>query len=198
MPEHPDSPAPRTAGRPPTIDPEGVAASALLLFSDRGYEAISMEEIAASVGIGRKSLYRYFPSKAALVWGGLDEAADASRRALEDLAGRGVTDVLQLLGAASAAAATSLPDLAVTRGRLRLIANHPELGAQAYSRLDGQRRDIAGYLCAAGMDEDDAYYLSIAYSATLFAGWISWARGESEEPLPYLMRAIRVLRLPGE
>lgn len=150
------------------------------------------------MGIGRKSLYRYFPSKAALVWGGLEEAAEASRRALDELAGNGVTDVRELLGAASAAAATSLPDLAVTRGRLRLIANHSELGAQAYARLDGQRRDIAGYLAASGMDEDDAYYLSAAYSATLFAGWIHWAQGESEVPLPYLMRALRVLRLPGE
>ena len=59
---------PRSTGRPVTIDPDAVAAIALRLFAERGYEQTSMEDIAREAGIGRKSLYRYFSNKAELVW----------------------------------------------------------------------------------------------------------------------------------
>ena len=39
-----------------------------------------MEDIAREAGIGRKSLYRYFSSKAELVWGGMEPVIEASGR----------------------------------------------------------------------------------------------------------------------
>ena len=74
---------PRSTGRPVTIDPDAVAAIALRLFAERGYEQTSMEDIAREAGIGRKSLYRYFSSKAELVWGGMEPVIEASGRVLE-------------------------------------------------------------------------------------------------------------------
>jgi hypothetical protein len=45
----------RPAGRPVSIDPEAIAALALKMFAERGYEQTSMEDIAREAGVGRKS-----------------------------------------------------------------------------------------------------------------------------------------------
>lgn len=41
-----------------------VVAAARRLFAERGVGAVSLGDIAAAVGLGRTSLYRYFPTKA--------------------------------------------------------------------------------------------------------------------------------------
>ena len=81
--EDPQRAVERATGRPATIDPDAVARVALRLFAERGYERTSMEDIAGAAGIGRKSLYRYFASKADLVWGGIGPVAEAAGRALD-------------------------------------------------------------------------------------------------------------------
>ncbi len=156
-----------------------------------------MDEIAAAAGIGRKSLYRYFPSKPALVWGGFEVATAASQEILGRRHEPAPGDPLEVLRAAAEASVRALPDLAVTRGRLRLIAEHPELGAQSYAMLGGQRQAVVDFLVSSGLSGSEAYYVSAAYSAALFAGWLRWAQGEDKEPLPHLLEALRVLRIPG-
>jgi AcrR family transcriptional regulator len=41
-----------------------VFAAAIRLFLDRGYERVTLGDIAAEIGLARSSLYRYFPDKA--------------------------------------------------------------------------------------------------------------------------------------
>lgn len=194
---------PRSTGRPATIDPDAVAAIALRLFAERGYEQTSMEDIAREAGIGRKSLYRYFSSKAELIWGGMEPVVEASGRVLDSAhagsASAGATggDVLAGLREAAVAGVAVLPDLAVTRGRLRLIAEHPELASRSYESLAPQRERARAYLVSAGLGEDVAGYLCAAFMGTTFEAWMQWAAGTDPDPVPYLVAAVGVLRVPG-
>ena len=72
----------RSPGRPRTISPDVVSLVALRLFDERGFDAVSMDDIAREAGVSRRSLFRLFPSKQSLVWGGLDEFVARFRAAL--------------------------------------------------------------------------------------------------------------------
>lgn len=189
----------RGTGRPATIDPEAVAAIALRLFEVRGYESVSMEDIATAAGIGRKSLYRYFPTKAALVWGGLDEAVSVSRKALLEHSGSRdpSSNPAIILTIAGLSVAHQIPDLEITRGRLLLIAQHEELSALAYGKLRDQRTAMRDYLISVGIIEEYADSLAAAYSAALFAGWMRWAQGEAASPQIELSIAFDTVRIPN-
>ncbi|GHG20450.1 MULTISPECIES: TetR/AcrR family transcriptional regulator [Amycolatopsis] len=66
---------------------EQVLAAATTLFAQRGFHAVSMEDIGAAAGIAGPSVYRHFPSKAALMVAIGHRAADrlalAAERALQ-------------------------------------------------------------------------------------------------------------------
>ena len=190
--------AARAAGRPVTIDPDAVAGIALRLFAENGYEQTSMEDIARAAGIGRKSLYRYFASKADLAWGGMDAVVEASGGVLEETRRNGMPDggVLAGLRAAAIAGVAAIPDLAVTRGRLRLISEHPELAGRSYASLAPQRDRALRYLLALGVGEDSARYLCAAYLGATFEAWMHWAAGTEPDPVPYLLAAVAVLQVP--
>ncbi|WP_284753676.1 TetR family transcriptional regulator [Arthrobacter sp. efr-133-R2A-120] len=194
----------RTTGRPATIDPDAVAGVALRLFAENGYERTSMEDIAREAGIGRKSLYRYFPSKADLVWGGMEPVVKASGRALEAAHTAEQSDgdtsdggILAGLRAAAIAGVSAIPDLSVTRGRLRLIAEHPELASRSYDALAPQRDRARLYLVAQGVSERAAGYLCAAYLGATFQAWMQWATGTEADPVPYLLESMAVLRVPA-
>jgi AcrR family transcriptional regulator len=190
----------RSTGRPVTIDPDVVAGIALRLFAERGYEQTSMEDIARAAGIGRKSLYRYFASKADLIWGGMEPVVEASGQVLDEARAKGAPDggVLAGLRAAAVAGAAAIPDLSVTRGRLRLIAEHAELASRSYAALAPQRERARRYLVALGVGGDTARYLCAAYLGATFEAWMNWAAGTDPDPVPYLLAAMEVLRIPAE
>ena len=62
---------------PPRLDKEQlILDSAERLFAQYGFEGVSLESIAAAVGINRHNLLYYFPSKEALYRNVLDRVLD--------------------------------------------------------------------------------------------------------------------------
>ena len=86
---------PRGRGRPPGRTPEGAATrarlyqTAIALIAERGYEATTMRDVAARAGVSPGLLYRYFPSKRAVVLTLYDNLSEQfARRATSMPAGK--------------------------------------------------------------------------------------------------------------
>src|SRR5215204_319268 len=86
---------PRKRGRPPGQTSQGAAArdrlyaTAMQLIAARGYEATTLRDIAREAGVSIGLLYRYFPSKQAVVIALYDElSSEYERRAADLPAGR--------------------------------------------------------------------------------------------------------------
>src|SRR5687767_11738816 len=59
-----------------------VARVAVRLFDRRGFDAVSVDEIARRAGVSRRTLFRYFPSKEDLVFHGHDRLVGRLRELL--------------------------------------------------------------------------------------------------------------------
>jgi mycofactocin system transcriptional regulator len=53
--------------------------AAFRLFEETGFEQTTVDDIAAATGIGRRTFFRYFPSKNDVVWGQFDTELDRMR-----------------------------------------------------------------------------------------------------------------------
>ena len=101
--------AAETRGRPRVGDPGAISDIALELVARHGWSSTTMQRIATASGISAPTLFRYFPTKADVLWHRLDENVEFFRFAFEERAqrqdlGRAITDRGARCGFTSAAA----------------------------------------------------------------------------------------------
>lgn len=123
----------RRPGRPQIADPDGIALAAVALFARDGYDAVTMDDVAAASGVSRRTLFRHFASKADLVWRDFFATyARLSERAEQEEVRPGLDGVRDLLRDG-----LDLPEdrEANARVRLRIIGSSPEVFAAGISGL---------------------------------------------------------------
>ncbi|BAJ74220.1 transcriptional regulator [Microbacterium testaceum StLB037] len=189
-----ERPNERPAGRPRTIDPGRVSLVALRLFDERGFDAVSMDEVATAAGVSRRSLFRLFPTKAALVWDGLEESSDRFRTSLAASAeDEPVWEVIRR--AFEAGATIPAESIEVTRHRLRVIRANPSI-QQVGAPTIGMMTDAAARFAVerSGSSPDDLSILVRVHAlmAAVNASLAWWAlHGGTEAPQSVVRRALR-------
>ncbi|SFI73471.1 MULTISPECIES: TetR/AcrR family transcriptional regulator [Microbacterium] len=189
----------RGPGRPIEADPDAIALTALRLFAEHGADGITMTKIAQACGISRRSLFRWFPSKAALVWGGTVEADERFEAAYAARPAEG-TPLAELVKAAYVSAIAPLGATAdVTRLRLQLIDANPNVyawGADARRRMS---RHIAEHIAHSERVSPDglrAITLAAAWTAAAYTALVWWAdHGGDRSPADVLDEALTGLGL---
>ncbi|MDF2979800.1 MAG: mftR [Actinomycetospora sp.] len=105
---------------------------ALELFATQGFDETTVDELAAAGGVGRRTFFRYFPTKLDVVLGELDEGLAGLVLALGEQPGDDpVAAARAAFLAVNRYADVELPAL---RRRLGLIEDVPELAARATVR----------------------------------------------------------------
>jgi TetR/AcrR family transcriptional regulator, regulator of mycofactocin system len=66
-------------GRAPSTTHAELSHTALRLFMERGFDQTTIDDIVREAGIGRRTFFRYFPSKNDLPWGEFDVLLDRMR-----------------------------------------------------------------------------------------------------------------------
>jgi mycofactocin system transcriptional regulator len=164
-------------GRPPSTTHEHVSHVALDLFSHEGFDETTMDDIADALGIGRRTLFRYFKSKNDMVWGDFDRVLDRLRADFAALDPR-----LPLMEALRRAAVSSntypaeaLPELRI---RMTLITTVPALQAHSMLRYAEWRQVVAEF-AAKRLRRDPGDFApqavghaALAASTSAFTHWV--------------------------
>src|SRR4051812_44741480 len=81
-------------GRPPGTSARALELIALDLFSEQGFDDTTVEQIAAAAGVSSRTFFRYFESKASVLWHDFDHEVAELRAAFAE-----VSDELALMDA---------------------------------------------------------------------------------------------------
>ena len=168
---------------------------ALELFTEQGYEATTVDQLALAAGMSRRTFFRYFPSKNDIAWGGFDRELERLRRWLRDCApGLPVMDAVRQ--AVVACNRLSEDEIRWHRKRMALILRVPALQAHATLRYVQWRQVIAEFVAPRlGQATNSLVPQSIAY-ATLgvaIAAHEQWLAAEHSDLSLTLDIALREL-----
>jgi mycofactocin system transcriptional regulator len=136
--------APRVGRRRSTTQ-DHITNVALELFATRGFDEVSVDDVAHAAGIARRSLFRYYPSKNAIPWGDFDSHLDHMRDLLDAVPAEvPVREALR-----SALLAFNSFDDAETarhRQRMRVILETDALQAHSMTMYGGWRAVVAAFV----------------------------------------------------
>ena len=184
-----------TRGRPASTSRQDVARAALDLFARQGYDATTVDEIAAAVGISRRTFFRYYESKPDVVWGEFDaELVRLRDRLAEARASEPMMDVLRRsVIATNRFGAGELDELRI---RMVLISTVPTLVAHSAVRYEEWCDVVATFAASRlGGAPDDLAPQTVARASlgAAMAAFASWARDDRGDLVGDVDRAFRLL-----
>jgi mycofactocin system transcriptional regulator len=184
-----------TRGRPASTSRHDVARAAFDLFARQGYDRTTVDEIAAAVGISRRTFFRYFDSKPDVVWGEFDsELARLRDRLTEAPVGEPMMEVLRRsVIATNRFGAGELDELRI---RMVLISTVPTLVAHSAVRYEEWCDVVARFAATRiGGSPDDLGPQTVARAAlgAAMAAFACWARDDTDDLVGEVDRAFRLL-----
>jgi TetR/AcrR family transcriptional regulator, regulator of mycofactocin system len=182
-------------GRRPATTRQDVARAALELFGRQGYDDTSIDEIAAAVGVSRRTFFRYYDSKPEVVWGEFDAELVRLRTRLEaaprhqpviDVLRRAVMDTNRF----------GPRELEELRIRIGLTSTVPTLVAHSAVRYAEWCDVVAGFVAGRiGGSPDDLGPQTVARAAlgVATAAFVHWARSDRGDLVDEVDQAFRLL-----
>jgi mycofactocin system transcriptional regulator len=134
-------------GRRRSTTTDHISNVAIDLFTARGFDEVSVDDVAEASGIARRTLFRYYPSKNALPWGDFDAHLAHMRDLLAGL-DPGVPIGEALRTALLAFNSFDEQETARHRQRMRVILETAALQAYSMTMYAGWRAVVAGFVAA--------------------------------------------------
>jgi mycofactocin system transcriptional regulator len=161
---------------------------AFALFAVRGFDATTVDEIAAAAGIGRRTFFRYFPSKNDIPWGAFEDELERMRVRLKACPPEvPLADAIRVaLIDFNRVAPEQVP---LHRRRMELILRVPTLLAHSTLRFTAWREVVAEFVAErTGRRQDDLAPQAVAYAVlgVAVAAYEHWLDDQGSD-LPALL-----------
>lgn len=188
------------AGRPRRGRPSGTSAReleliALRLFTEQGFDETTVEEIATAAGVSRRTFFRYFDSKSAVLWHEFDVEVEELRAAFARVPAEVplMDAIRQVVVGVNSYHAEDVPEL---RTRMNLISSVPALQASAAPHYDAWERAVSAFAAERlGQPADSLYVLAIGRTtlAACRAAYDRWVARADNDLTSYLDLVLRAL-----
>jgi mycofactocin system transcriptional regulator len=182
-------------GRPPSTSRLELQQIALRLFDAHGFENTTIEQIAAEAGVSERTFFRYFTTKASVLWAEFESEVDAIRAALAEVP----EDVPMMDAIRTAVVAANhyrAEDVPEMRMRMALIATEPALSFGAAEHYAHWEQAISEFAARRlGQRAESLYPLAVGRTvlAACRAAYDRWSdRADSDLPA-YLDAALTAL-----
>lgn len=186
----------RNQGRPPVSSHAEIEEAAFALFARQGFDATTTDQIADAVGIGRRTLFRYFPSKFDIPWGQFDQSLVGFQATLASIphdipTWRAVQEGVVRFNTFDPRAWDS------HRFRMELILRTPSLQAHSVLMYGRWREVIADYVARrSGASKSDflpqvAGHVSLALAIAAYEQWLVSSRAELPSLLGESLQTLR-------
>lgn len=151
------------AGRRRSTTRQHITDVGIDLFAAHGFADVSVDDVAQSAGIGRRTLFRYYASKNAIPWGDFDAHLQQLRELLDSIDPD--APLAEALRAALLAFNTfDEGETARHRRRMRVILQTDELQAYSMTMYAGWRSVIADFVARrAGVDPTELRPQTVAW-----------------------------------
>lgn len=182
-------------GRRPSTSRERIFDVAMDLFATDGFAATSVDDIATAAGISRRTLFRYFPTKADIPWGEFTRQITGMREHFRSIDAD--TPLRQALADALVAFNTFPESETEThRRRMRLLLKVDELAAHSVLMYADWRAAVAEFVAhRRGEAVDDLVPTAVAHAmlGIALAAYQQWlgmdSAAASQDELHRLLRA---------
>jgi TetR/AcrR family transcriptional regulator, regulator of mycofactocin system len=169
--------APRVGRRRSTTQ-DHITDVALDLFARRGFDDVSVDDVAQAAGISRRTMFRYYASKNAIPWGDFDAHLDHMRELLAR------TDPAAPIAEALRSALLAFNDFdpaetARHRQRMRVILQTAALQAYSMTMYAGWRAVVAAFVAGrlgadpAGLVPQTVAWTMLGVALSAYEHWLA-------------------------
>ncbi|WP_342737482.1 helix-turn-helix domain-containing protein [Bradyrhizobium sp. B117] len=190
--------SPPTAGlrqRKQQATRERLTRAAMALFRERGFEATTIDDIAAKAEMSRRSFFHYFASKEDVVAAWQEDAAAAL---VAEILARPADESMLTAAENAIAAAVKRVDPAEATAMSRLKRDNPALHARDQLKYEKLERALADGLAQRAKSKSDmakARLVAMIATGAMRVGGDSWmGEGAREKPEVFVKRTFDAIR----
>jgi len=174
---------------------ERLKRAAMALFLERGFEATTIDDIAAAAEVSRRSFFHYFASKEDVVAAWQENAASTLTA---EIVARPADEPMLTAAENAIAAAIKRIDPAETAAMSRLKRDNPALQARDQLKYEKLERALADGLARRGRTKSDqmkARLVAMIATGAMRVGGESWiGDGAREKPEAFVKRTFDAIR----